>query len=66
VLNQKTCIVQEIRSKFLGIQTTLKEMALSGKLTQIIDSEREEADDERQLKRRSQRKNPTDTDLKAV
>ena len=50
----------------MGIQTTLKEMALSGKLTQIIDSEREEADDERQLKRRSQRKNPTDTDLKAV
>ena len=53
VVNQRTCIVQEIRSKFLGIQTTLKEMAISGKLNQIVDSEREEAEDEKLLKRRS-------------
>lgn len=41
ILNHKTCLVQEIRSKFLGIQTSLKDMALSGKLKQVPESESE-------------------------
>ena len=51
----------------MGIQTTLKDMAVAGKLTSlVVDSEPEEADDDRHLKRRSQRKIPTDADLKNV
>jgi len=41
-------------------------MRLSGKLYFVVDSDREEADDDMKLKRRSQRRNPTELDLKAV
>jgi len=35
-----------MRSKFLGIQGSVKEMALTGKLTQVVDSDREEVEED--------------------
>jgi hypothetical protein len=46
ILNMKTCITQEIRSKFMGIYGSMKEMAENGTLNQKVDSDHEEFEDE--------------------
>ncbi len=42
VLNQKTCLTQEIRRIFLGIHGSMKEMKESGRLAIKVDSDDDE------------------------